>query len=165
MSDEAPKYEMHFNRSLFERAMWRLDEAAAAPHPSGSLRGNARRYLFTERAGNDVPDEDVRAELTDRSCALLGLVADVPARDFGDVAVKLAVILVEGDNGEGGEIEANLHRILASALAELVILGETPLPSAAVLNTMTRAELKPELVSVSQHDREMRGETDDGEAS
>lgn len=165
MSDEAPKFEMHINRSLFERAMWRLDDEAAAPHAPGSLRGKARRYLFTERAGNDVHDDDVRAELTDISSALLRRVADAPARDFGEVAVKLAVILVEGDNGEGSEIEANLHRILSSALAELVILGETPLPSAAVLNTMTRAELKPELVSASQHNREMRGETDEGEAS
>ncbi|MHB1302432.1 MAG: hypothetical protein ACYCZB_03030 [Acidiphilium sp.] len=165
MSDEALKYEMHINRSLFERAMWRLDAAAEAPHAPGSLRAKARRYLLAERASSDVDDDAVRAQLTHQSCDLLGLVADVPARDFGDVAVKLAVILVEGDNGEGSEIEANLHRILASALAELVILGETPLPSAAVLNTMTEAELKPESVSVSQHDREMRGETDKGEAS
>ena len=143
-NEQAADRPLNFRSSHFERVLWTLDENAAASCNSSPLRAMARKYLLAERAPGDVSDDDVRSELGELSSNRLGLVAEIPARDFGDVAVKLAVMLVEGDNtsGGGGGIEEQLHRILASALAELVILGERPLPRADALNAMTADDLE-----------------------
>ena len=104
----------------------------------------ARKYLLVERASSEMTDDAVSGELCEISSNRLGLVSEIPARDFGDVAVKLAVMLVEGDNTQGaaGGIPEQLHRILASALAELVILGEHPLPRLDALRALTTEDLE-----------------------
>lgn len=126
--DNVPAFRARSRR--FDRVLRTLDDNAAAPVQSNALRAGARTHLLAERASADVSDDDVRGELTALSANRLGIVAEIPARDFGNVAVKLAVILVEGDNtsGAGGAILKQLHRAPSSALAELVILGENPLP-------------------------------------
>ncbi|WP_287799262.1 hypothetical protein [Acidiphilium sp.] len=130
--------------SNFERVLWSLDDAAAAPCQSNALRAMARKYLLVERASGEISDDAISSELSETSFNRLGLVSEIPARDFGDVAVKLAVLLVEGDNtsGAAGGTPEQLHRILASALAELVILGEHPLPRMDALRTLTADDLE-----------------------
>ena len=130
--------------SHFERVLWTLDDSASAPCGSNTLRAMARKYLLVERASCEIADDAISGELCEISSNRLGLVSEIPARDFGDVAVKLAVMLVEGDNtqGSGGGIPEQLHRILASALAELVILGEHPLPRMDALRALSAEDLE-----------------------
>ena len=141
-ADDKPAFSVR--SSHFERVLWTLDDSASAPCGSNTLRAMARKYLLVERASSEMTDDAVSGELCEISSNRLGLVSEIPARDFGDVAVKLAVMLVEGDNtqGAGGGIPEQLHRILASALAELVILGEHPLPRLDALRALTTEDLE-----------------------
>ena len=141
-ADEKPAFSVR--SSHFERVLWTLDDNAATPCGGNALRAMARKYLLVERASGEITDDAISGELCEISSSRLGLVSEIPARDFGDVAVKLAVMLVEGDNtqGAGGGIPEQLHRILASALAELVILGEHPLPRLDALRALTAEDLE-----------------------
>lgn len=128
--------------SQFERALWLLNAQAIADHSHFAPRALARRFMLTIRAVNDVPDDEIRNALADEVDDLLGRVAQSDSRDIGDVAAKLAVaILAEKPDDEGSLVEGR-RAILAKALAELVILGDVPLPSADALNAMDESSLE-----------------------
>lgn len=129
-------------QSLFERALSLLETQAAGDLGHFTPRGLARQYLLVERASGEVEDSAIGAELGQRSTRLLESVAEAVSRDVGDVAAKLAVAIIEGDNGASGAIAEAHQAILAHALAELVILAAGPLPSTGAFMGMTGAELE-----------------------
>lgn len=137
--------------SLFERALMRLEAEAAADHGHFTPRGLARQYLMVARAAGDTAiAQPIADELGERSHRILRAVADAPSRDIGDVAAKLAVAIVEGDNGETGPIAEAQQAILAHALAELVILADRPLPGAGVFGGMTETELEMQTMPICE---------------
>jgi hypothetical protein len=127
--------------SLFDRALMRLEAEATADLPHFTPCALARQYLMVERASCDAPDTEIANGLGARSTKLLEAVATAPSRDIGDVAIKLAVAIIEG-NDDDGPIGSAHRSILGHALAELTILAAGPLPSAGVLMGMTEAELE-----------------------
>jgi hypothetical protein len=129
-------------RSLFDRALMRIEAEAAGDLGHFSPRALARQYLMVERASCDVQDTEIANELGARSNKLLKSIADAPSRDIHDVAAKLAVAIVEGNNGETGPIAEAHQAILAHCLAELTILAGGPLPATGVLLGMTETELE-----------------------
>lgn len=143
---------MTLRRSLFGRALSLLEDQAAGELGQFTPRALARQYLMVERVSGEVEDSAIGAELGQRSTRLLESVAEAVSRDIGDVAAKLAVAIVEGDNGASGAIAEAHQAILAHALAELVILAAGPLPSTGVLMGMTETELElQELPIVADH--------------
>lgn len=149
---------MTMQTSLFERALMRLEAEAAGDHGHFTPRGLARQYLVIERASGEARDQAIAGELGEQSNRLLKSVAEAVSRDIGDVAAKLAVAIIEGNNGETGTIADAQRGILAHALAELVIMSDGPLPRAAVLTGMTEAELERQKVPMNVVDREIDGE-------
>jgi len=143
---------MTMRRSLFDRALTRLEAEAAGDLGHFSPRSLARQYLMVERASGEVEDSEIGAELGQRSARLLESVAEAVSRDIGDVAAKLAVAIIEGDNGASGAIAEAHQAILAHALAELVILAAGPLPSTGVLMGMTEVELELQEVAITDDD-------------
>jgi len=132
---------LNMRASLFERAMMRLEAEAAGDLPHFTPRALARQYLMIERASCDAPNADIADELGARSTKLFDATATAPSRDLGDVAAKLAVAIIEG-NDDDGPIGSAHRSILAHALAELSILAVGPLPSVGVLMAMTELELQ-----------------------
>jgi hypothetical protein len=139
--------------SLFERALMGLESDAAAPHGQFTPRALARQFLLVERASGDCDlHQAIADELGERSLRLLHSVAEAPSRDVGDVAAKLATLIIEGSNGETGGLVETQQAILAHCLAELVILSDRPLPRADLLTAMTERELEMQDVPICTAD-------------
>lgn len=138
-------------QSLFERALWRLDDEASAGHPYHTPKAIARRWMMANRAASDVPDEEIRTVLSDQAIKLLSHLADAHSRNLDDVAAKVAVVILEGANESGPIVDAT-QSILGHVLAELVLLGDKPLPSTGVLMGMTKAELELQEVPITDDD-------------
>lgn len=131
--------------TTFDRAMRKIEAEAIGPGNPWAPRNAARLYLLAERAAGDAKNDDALGELGDASTARLERIAATRSRDFGDVAAKLAALIVENEQEEpfaGGGIPAAIHAGLCSCLADLVILGERPLPDASAVLDMTAPDFE-----------------------
>lgn len=124
--------------TTFERAWRRLEDLAAGERGAYSPRGAARAYLLAERASRDAQNDEAVDHLGEQSTSRLERVAATCSRDLGDVAAKLAALIIENgqeDPVSGGGIPAAIHTGLCACLADLILLTDGPLPDAsAVLN-------------------------------
>ena len=125
----------------FERVMRILNAKIERADPYWSITALARKFLFCERAARDVADDEIRAELQNLSTRHVANLTEAPPRTFGEIALKLAVVIAAEPADTGTGITAQQYGLLTSALAELVILGERELPDVGPLNALSVEDL------------------------
>ena len=126
----------------FERVMRILNAKIEAADPYWSIPALARKFMFCERAARDVPDDEIRGELQSLSSRHVSNLMEAPPRTFGEIALKLAVVIAAEPADPGTGITAQQYGLLTSALAEMVILGERELPEFLALSALTADDLE-----------------------
>jgi hypothetical protein len=106
-----------------------LMTSAAGDAPEWSAAGLARGWVASIHGieGHDeiAPGDPLADALYDAQHTKLNLLGQTSSRNAADIAAKLAVVVLEtASDASGGDIAAALHRITASALADLVLMGE-----------------------------------------
>ena len=124
----------------FERVMRILNAKVEGADPYWSIPALVRKFLFCERAARDVPDEEIRTELQNLSARHVANLTEAPPRTFNEVALKLAVVIAAEPADETG-MTSQQYGLLASALAEMVILGKRELPDVGPLNALSVEDL------------------------
>lgn len=125
--------------TTFDRAMRKIDAEAIGGEKPWTPRNAARLYLLAERASADAQNDDAIGELSALAAARLERLAPARSRDIGDLAAKLAALIVENGHSSpvsSGGIEGAIHAGLCSCLADLVILGDRPLPDVSAVLDM-----------------------------
>ncbi len=117
-------------------AVQRLLTAAAGDAPEWSPTGLARGWTAAVAAyieDDGAGDAQLRTnKLSDAQMTQLNLLGETGSRHTGDIAAKLAVVVLETAlDSRAGDAASAIHRITASALADVVLLGDRPLPSFA----------------------------------
>jgi hypothetical protein len=106
-----------------------LMTAAAGDAPEWSAAGLARGWVASIHGieGHDsiAPGDPLADALYDAQHTKLNLMGQVASRSVADIAAKLAVVVLEtAGDASAGSLPGDLHRITASALADLVLMGE-----------------------------------------
>ena len=97
--------------------------------------------MFCERAAQDVRNDEIRGALQELSARHVANLIESPPRTFDEVALKLAVVIAAEPADETG-MTSQQYGLLASALAEMVILGERELPEIGALSALTAEDLE-----------------------
>ena len=149
----------HANRSTyrlreqnFERVMRVLNAKIDRADPYWSIPALTRKFMFCERAAQDVRNDEIRGALQELSARHVANLMEAPPRSFDEVAVKLAVVIAAEPADETG-MTSQQYGLLASALAEMVILGERELPEIGALSALNAEDLE-------WHDPEGDGEAE-----
>ena len=137
----------------FERVMRILNAKIEGADPYWSIPALARKFLFCERAARDVADGEIMNELQNLSARHVSNLMEAPPRTFGEIALKLAVVIAAEPADTGTGITEQQYGLLTSALAEMVILGERELPEIGALSALTAEDLE-------WHDPEGDGEAE-----
>jgi hypothetical protein len=106
-----------------------LMTAAAGDVPEWTAAGLARGWVASIHGieGHDsiAPGDPLADALYDAQHTKLNLMGQVASRSVADIAAKLAVVVLEtAGDASAGSLPGDLHRITASALADLVLMGE-----------------------------------------
>ena len=125
----------------FERVMRILNAKIDRADPYWSIPALVRKFMFCERAARDVADDEIRAELQSLSARHVSNLTEAPPRTFSEIALKLAVVIAAEPADETG-MTSQQYGLLASALAEMVILGERELPEIGALSALTSEDLE-----------------------
>ena len=149
-ADRSP---LRLREQNFERVMRVLNAKIEGADPYWSIPALARKFMFCERAARDVPDDEIRVELQNLSSRHVSNLMEAPPRTFGEIALKLAVVIAAEPADPGTGITAQQYGLLTSALAEIVILGERELPDMGPLNALSVEDL-------TWHDPEGDGEAE-----
>lgn len=123
----------------FDRAWRRIESEACAGERPWTPKGAARVYVTAQRAA--------AVARTDASVEALGVLAEgrlerlaeTQSRSVSDVAAKMAALVVEHGRTNSvvaGGVESAIHVGMCSCLADLVILGDRPLPDVSAVLDM-----------------------------
>lgn len=123
--------------SPFETALHELASQAAEPHAYYSAMGAGRRLLLVRHAVQELGDDDLQNEMADHEDPAFEACTEARSASAGDVAAKIAGIILH--SGGLQDIEP-IRQALGVCLAELVLLGDKPLPGIAPLLGMTGAD-------------------------
>lgn len=118
-------------------ALLRVVKDSAGDQGSSSIDAAARKVWALAAVAGGTPDEEVMSAALDDEVRVLSQMAGVQAASIDDVATKLAVViarLCEHYVHNDGDGPAADFRVIASALADLVVLrhGPVPLPAGAL---------------------------------
>lgn len=119
---------------------------AAGDAPEWSALGLARAWVATVQGAENhdeiAPGDRLADELHDAQMSRLQFLGQTGSRDATDIAAKLAVVVLEtAADAQAGTTPGALHRITASALADVVLMGERlRLPAAPEISATSAPE-------------------------